>query len=59
MAVHSDGRYGVPEGLVCGFPVVCSEGSYEIVAGRELDEFQQDMLKRTVKELTEERDVLR
>lgn len=31
MAVHSDGSYGVPEGLVYSFPVTTNNGKYEIV----------------------------
>lgn len=31
MAVHSDGSYGIPEGLVYSFPVTCKDGKYEIV----------------------------
>ena len=37
MAVVSDGSYGVPEGLICGFPVTTDgQGRYEIVEGLEL-----------------------
>ena len=35
MAVPSDGSYGVPEGLIVGFPCTCSGGEYEIVQGLE------------------------
>lgn len=58
MAVPSQGQYGVPEGLVCGFPVICSQGSYRIVEGLDLNGFQREMLQKTVKELAEERDAL-
>jgi malate dehydrogenase len=37
MAVVSDGSYGVPEGLISGFPVTTDgQGGYEIVQGLEL-----------------------
>ena len=40
MGVPSDGSYGIPEGLIFGFPVICDEGSYRIVQGLDLsDEF--------------------
>jgi malate dehydrogenase len=41
MAVPSDGSYGVPEGLISSFPCTCSDGSYEIVQGLEIDEFSR------------------
>ena len=31
MAVHSDGSYGVPKGLVFSFPCKVKNGKYEIV----------------------------
>lgn len=31
MAVHSDGSYGVPKGLIFSYPVWCKNGKYEIV----------------------------
>jgi len=36
MGVPSDGSYGIPEGLIFGFPVICDEGSYRIVQGLDL-----------------------
>jgi malate dehydrogenase len=59
MAVPSDGSYGVPDGLICGFPVTTDgAGRYEIVQGLELSAFAQDKLDATVAELTEERDAV-
>ncbi|MFP4235231.1 MAG: malate dehydrogenase [Nitriliruptoraceae bacterium] len=56
MAVVSDGSYGVPEGLVCGFPVTTDGvGGYEIVQGLELSAFAQAKLDATVAELEAER----
>ncbi len=56
MAVVSDGSYGVPEGLISGFPVTTDgAGTYEIVQGLELSPFAQGKLDATVAELTEER----
>ncbi len=56
MAVPSDGSYGVPDGIISGFPVTTDgAGSYEIVQGLELSEFTQDKLNATVAELQEER----
>ena len=56
MAVRSDGSYGVPEGLISGFPVTTDgSGGYEIVQGLELSGFTQSKLDATVAELQEER----
>jgi malate dehydrogenase len=57
-AVPSDGSYGVPEGLVSGFPVTASGGSYEIVQGLDLDEFSRARIDDSVAELASERDTV-
>ena len=59
MAVCSDGSYGVPEGLICSFPIVCSGGEWEIVEGLDNNEFSQNRIDVTVAELCEERDTVR
>jgi len=58
-AVVSDGSYGVPEGLVCSYPVVSRTGAWEIVQGLELDPFSRRHIDRSVAELVEERDAVR
>ena len=55
MAVASDGSYGIDEGVVYSYPVTCSDGSYSIVQGLEIDEFSRKMLDATDAELREER----
>jgi malate dehydrogenase len=59
MGVPSDGSYGVPEGLISGFPCTCSGGGYEIVQGLELDEFSRSKIDASVAELTGERDAVK
>jgi malate dehydrogenase len=59
MAVPSDGSYGVPEGLVSGFPCTCSGGDYQIVQGLELDDFSRARLDASVAELVAERDAVK
>lgn len=60
MGVPSDGSYGIPEGIVCGMPVVCDgKGNYEIVKGLTMDEFSQAKLDVTVGELTSEADAIK
>jgi malate dehydrogenase len=55
MAIPSDGSYGVAEGVISSFPVTCSNGSYEIVQGLEIDDFSRQRIDTTVNELQEER----
>jgi malate dehydrogenase len=59
MAIRSDGSYGVPEGLISSFPVVCRDGRYEIVQGLEINDFSRERIDASVKELEEERDAVR
>jgi malate dehydrogenase len=59
MAVVSDGSYGVPEGLVSSFPVVCKDGKWEIVQGLDINEFSRERIDASVRELEEERDAVR
>lgn len=58
MAIHSDGSYGVTEGLIYSFPVICANGEYSIVQGLEISEFSQDLMDKTDIELSEERDAV-
>jgi malate dehydrogenase len=58
MAVPSDGSYGVPEGLVSGFPCTCAGGGYQIVQGLELDDFSRARIDASVAELVAERDTV-
>jgi malate dehydrogenase len=55
MGVPSDGSYGIPEGVIYGFPVICSGGSYQRVKGLEIDAFSRERMNITLKELEEER----
>lgn len=55
MGVPSDGSYGVPDGLIAGFPCTCATGSYEIVQGLALDEFSKSRVDASVAELEDER----
>ena len=41
MGVPSDGSYGIPEGVIFGYPVTCRSGSYQIVKGIEISEFSR------------------
>ena len=56
MGVPSDGTYGIPEGVIFGYPVTCRAGQYQIVKGVEISEFSRKRIDATLKELHEERD---
>jgi malate dehydrogenase len=58
MGVPSDGSYGVPEGLISGFPCTCAGGAYSIVQGLEIDELSRGMIDASVAELVGERDTV-
>jgi malate dehydrogenase len=54
MGIPSDGSYGIPKGIMYGFPATCSAGEYRIVAGLEIDEFSRERMQRSLQELEEE-----
>ena len=58
MGVPSDGSYGIPEGVIYGYPVTCNGGRYEIVKGIDLSPFSRGRMDATHKELLEERDAV-
>ncbi|GBG02835.1 malate dehydrogenase [Azospira sp. I13] len=55
MGVPSDGSYGIPEGVVYGFPCECKNGGYKIIQGLEIDEYSRGKMNATLAELEEER----
>ena len=55
MGVASDGSYGIPKGVVFGFPCVCKNGDYEIVQNLKWNDFTKDRIATVHKELLEER----
>jgi malate dehydrogenase len=59
MGIPSDGSYGIPEGVLYGYPVTCRDGRYEIVKGIELSDFSKARMQVTLKELHEERDSIK
>jgi len=58
MAVRSDGRYGVDQGLISSFPVICNDGDWSIVPDLEIDEFSRARIAASVDELATERDTV-
>ena len=59
MAVYSDGSYGVPEGLISGFPCVCKDGDWSIVANLPVSTFSRKKIDASVAELDEERQAVK
>jgi malate dehydrogenase len=58
MGVYSDGSYGVEKGLIYSFPVVCKNGDWSIVQGRDVNDFSRAKMQATEQELQEERDAV-
>ncbi|MGC2372485.1 MAG: malate dehydrogenase [Solirubrobacteraceae bacterium] len=58
MGVASDGSYGVPEGLISGFPCTCSGGQWSIVQGLDIDDFSRSKIDASIAELSDERDTV-
>jgi malate dehydrogenase len=56
MGIPADGSYGIPEGVLYGYPVTCSGGQVQIVKGIEVSDFGRKRMDATLKELHEERD---
>ena len=53
MGIPSDGSYGIPKGIIYGFPVTCKDGKYTIVQGLKQSTFSQTRMLATLKELQE------
>lgn len=58
-ALRSDGSYGVPEGLICSFPVRSVAGQWQLVRDLVITEFSRARIDASVAELIEERDAVR
>ncbi len=55
MGVPADGSYGIAEGVIYSYPVICKGGDYEIVPGLEINDFSRQRMDATDQELREER----
>ena len=59
-AIASDGAYDVPEGLICGYPLMTLEdGSIEIKRDLSLSEFALSRFQISIDELVSERDAVK
>ncbi len=59
MGIPSDGSYGIPEGVIYGFPVTCKNGDYTIVQGLDINEISKAKMLASYKELLEEKDSIK
>ncbi len=59
MGIPSDGSYGIPEGVMYGFPVTCSKGTYKIVQGLTVTDTDRKYMLDSYKELLEERELVK
>jgi malate dehydrogenase len=57
-AVSSDGSYGVPEGIMFGFPLRSNGTTWEIVQGLTHNEFAQGKIQTTLSELLSEKEAV-
>ena len=59
-AIVSKGEYGVPKGLVFGYPCTSDgKGNWKVVTGVTLDSYGKDMFAKTLTELLEEQDAVK
>ena len=58
MGVHSDGSYGIAEGLIYSFPCTCQGGDWKIVQDLDINAFSRGKMTLTETELSEERDAV-
>ena len=59
-AIASDGAYGVPEGLICGYPLITLEdGTVEIKRDIVLSDFAMEKFKISIDELSSEREAVK
>jgi len=59
MGIPSDGSYGIPGGVIYGFPVVCKGGTYQIVPDLEISESGKEKMQVSYRELVEEQESIR
>ena len=59
MSVPSDGSYGIPEGVIYGFPVTCLHGHFHIVQDLPISELGHKHMQESYRELLDEREHVR
>ena len=56
MALFSEGQYDIGRGLFYSYPTICKDGTFNIVADLEINDYSRAMMAKTEAELKEERD---
>lgn len=59
VGMPSDGSYGIPEGIICGFPALSVNGEWQIIPGLEISEFSRKRIDVSVAELVSERETVK
>jgi len=59
MAILSNGSYGISEGIIFSYPVVCQSGNFSIIQDIDLDNFSLNSIRHSEKELLEEREAIK
>ena len=59
MGIPSDGSYGIPEGLIFGFPTIAKNGEWEIVTDLEVSDATRAGIDRNIKAAQEEIDAVK
>ncbi|PTN11239.1 malate dehydrogenase [Nitrosomonas aestuarii] len=59
MGILSDGSYGIPEGVIYSFPVTCQNGSYKIVQGLNLSDYDRNKMQKSYEELIAEQNAIK
>jgi malate dehydrogenase len=59
MGIPSDGSYGIPEGVIYGYPVTCQGGEYKIVPDLEISDFSRIKMQASYRELMGERESIK
>ncbi len=57
-AVSSDGSYGIPKGIMFGFPLRTDGNNWEVVGGMKHNDFAQSKIKITLDELISEKETV-
>lgn len=58
MGIPSDGSYGIPEGVVYGYPVTTKNGEYTLVKDLSVNEFSNTRMQGSYAELLEEKNAV-
>jgi malate dehydrogenase len=59
VALPSDGSYGIEKGIICSFPTRSDGSKVEIVQGLPVNDFARAKIDATIKELVDERAIVR